>query len=459
MTLRNKLLLAFSFVAFIPLVGGAIGIYAHKRAVSQAQGFRELAQAASQLMVAAEAVQTEISHDQAGAGETPRLRENLSTIKKLAPRFGLPESILLPFSSDPTGRQENSRQTAADQLVAATARQIDLTLDAQTATFLSTSRRHAQILQLGTLLGIVVGICFGVFTSIVVTRHVREIATRIWHDTSQVAASASSVAHSSRQLASASSHQAASLEETSATLIQINGIVRTNADHARDAQAISQENRGAAENNVREVANLQVAMRDVSAASANIAKIVHSIDEIAFQTNILALNAAVEAARAGASGAGFAVVAEEVRSLAQRSALAAQETAAKIEDAQHKSSRGAELAAHIGQLLRSAMEGTDRVDGIIARIAGASVEQAKGLEQAVNAVGQIDQMTQRNSVSAEQASLVATHLDEEVGRMRQQLSVLIDGREIAAAQDGLNPAAATTLPPGQEPLIPLGHGT
>lgn len=103
------------------------------------------------------------------------------------------------------------------------------------------------------------------------------------------------------------------------------------------------------------------------------------------------------------------------------------ETITKTEDALRTSSRGAELAAHLGQLLRSAMEGTDRVDGIIARTAGPSVEQA------VNAVGQIDQMTQRNSVSAEQASLVATHLDEEVGRMRQPLSVLIDGREIAAA--------------------------
>ena len=134
-----------------------------------------------------------------------------------------------------------------------------------------------------------------------------------------------------------------------------------------------------------EIADLQTAMHEMISANANIAKIVQSIDEIAYQTNILALNAAVEAARAGESGSGFAVVADEVRNLAQRSAVAARETGVKIEDALNKSRRGGEIAARVEQSLRRIIADNRRVDLIVEQIAAASAEQAKGLDLADDA--------------------------------------------------------------------------
>jgi hypothetical protein len=322
-------------------------------------------------------------------------------------------------------------------------RETELRLQTAEKSFATRSHWLETAMGIGTLVGIALGIGFGVVTSIAVTRHLRGLANRIWQDTAQVAHSATQVAMSSRDLAAASSQQAASLEETSASLTQVNSIVRTNADHARDARAISRENRSAAERSAREVGELQTAMQGMSAASANISKIVHSIDEIAFQTNLLALNAAVEAARAGEAGAGFAVVAEEVRNLAQRSAQAARETTEKIDDAMTRSTLGAEIAARVEQLLRTSMKETQRVDDLIARIAEASVEQAKGLDQAVQAMGRIDQLTQSNTISADQTAAVAEQLDRETAAMRRHLSGLMDAADASARAASM---------PGGEPV-------
>ena len=365
MSLRSKLILAFSMVALVPLVGGAIGLYAHRHAVRHAEQLGEQA---------------------------------ADTLRQLA-------------AAQP-GSAESLRDASAR-------------LQAEELAFARRSRWLETAMGVGTLIGITLGVGFGIITSFAVTRHIRDLANRIWRDTTQVARSATQVATSSRDLATASSQQAASLEETSASLTEVNSIVRTNADHARDAQTISRENRSAAERSAREVGELQTAMKEMSAASANIAKIIHSIDEIAFQTNILALNAAVEAARAGEAGAGFAVVAEEVRNLAQRSAQAAKETTEKIEHAMTKSTHGAGIAARVEQLLRASMQQTQRVDDIIARIAEASVEQAKGLDQAVQSMGRIDLLTQSNTASAEQTAAVAQQLDRETSVMRRHLSGLM----------------------------------
>ena len=156
----------------------------------------------------------------------------------------------------------------------------------------------------------------------------------------------------SQTLASGASEQAASVEETSASLEEISSMIRSTADNAEKAKALAGEAHAVAQTGSRTMVEMTQAMAAIDTSSAEVAKIVKNIDEIAFQTNILALNAAVEAARAGEAGAGFAVVADEVRSLAQRSAAAAKETADKIEAAIASSRNGSQLQPRSGSRSR-----------------------------------------------------------------------------------------------------------
>jgi methyl-accepting chemotaxis protein len=167
------------------------------------------------------------------------------------------------------------------------------------------------------------------------------------------------------------------------------------------------------------------AMDDIKASSAEIAKIIKTIDEIAFQTNILALNAAVEAARAGEAGAGFAVVADEVRSLAQRSATASRESSAKIEQAIGKSQQGVAICTAVAESLTAILGRSREVDDLVAEIATASVEQDQGIQQIATAITQMDQVVQTNAASAEETASAAEELSAQslelqnaVGEMR-----------------------------------------
>jgi methyl-accepting chemotaxis protein len=173
---------------------------------------------------------------------------------------------------------------------------------------------------------------------------------------------------------------------------------------------------------------MTVAMQSIETASLDVSKIVKSIDEIAFQTNILALNAAVEAARAGEAGAGFAVVAEEVRSLAQRSAAAARETADKIEAAITNSQRGSRSCGNVGESLEQIVDRVAAADVLVAEIAAAAREQAQGIRQVGVAMTQMDRVTQGNAASAEQSSSAAEELANQAQLLQdnvEQLQTLI----------------------------------
>jgi methyl-accepting chemotaxis protein len=240
---------------------------------------------------------------------------------------------------------------------------------------------------------------------------VREVAD-------QVAAASQQLRSMSERLAAGTQEQAASLEETAASLEEMTGTVRQTADHARQASQLALGAHEAAERGGQVVREAVDAMSEIHRAAGRVGAIIAAIDEIAFQTNLLALNAAVEAARAGEQGRSFAVVATEVRSLAQRSATAAREIKTLIEDSVGKAERGVVLANRSGQALDEIVAAVKRTADLIAEIAAAGQEEAAGIEQVNKAVGQMDRVVQAAAAQTEELASAAQLLAARADRLR-----------------------------------------
>ncbi|MCX6955063.1 MAG: methyl-accepting chemotaxis protein [Verrucomicrobia bacterium] len=304
------------------------------------------------------------------------------------------------------------------------------------------------LIGLGLAIALAVGLGLGYAiirsTNLVLNR----VSAQLAEGSAQVTSAAAEVSTASQTLASGASEQASSLEETSASLEEISSMTKRNAQSAGDAKTFANQTRTAAETGAADMTAMTTAMDAIKSSSDNIAKIIKTIDEIAFQTNILALNAAVEAARAGEAGMGFAVVAEEVRSLAQRSAQAAKETAEKIEDSIQKSGRGVELSAKVAGSLSLIVEKARQVDTLIAGIATASSEQTQGISQVLTAVTQMDSVTQGTAATAEESAAAAEALNAQARSLDEavsELQRLVGGTAATAGQ----PAAATTTAPAK----------
>ena len=295
-----------------------------------------------------------------------------------------------------------------------------------------------------TIIGVGGALALALLTGFVIVRGVnrRLVAASETLETgaSQVAGAAAQVSASSQALATGSSEQAASLEESSASLEEMSSMIKRNADNTRQARELSGQTRASTEAGAGRVDEMHKAMNEIKASSDDIAKIIKTIDEIAFQTNILALNAAVEAARAGEAGAGFSVVAEEVRSLAQRSATAARDTAGKIESAIQKSRQGVTIASDVSQSLADILDTARRMDAVIAGIAEASAEQSQGIEQVNTAIGRMDKVTQANAGNAEETAAAAEELNAQSLTLREAVA---DLRRLIG---GAGTPAPTTLP-------------
>jgi methyl-accepting chemotaxis protein len=251
-----------------------------------------------------------------------------------------------------------------------------------------------------------------------------DLAANLDRGSLQTASAARQVSMASNQLSSGSSEQASSVEETSSALEEMSSMIRATADNAQKAKSLASEARSEAETGTGIMDEMMQAMKAIDTSSAEVAKIVKNIDEIAFQTNILALNAAVEAARAGEAGAGFAVVADEVRSLAQRSAAAAKETAEKIEAAIANSRSGSICSTKVGESLKLIAEKVSSTDSLVADIATAASEQAQGIQQVNNAMSQMDKVTQGNAASAEESASAAEELDSQAETMKDLVGEL-----------------------------------
>ena len=240
----------------------------------------------------------------------------------------------------------------------------------------------------------------------------------------QTSSAARQVATASQNLAAGASEQAAAIEQTSTSLEEMSTMIRTTAENSQKAKGLASDARTVAGTGLGNMQAMSEAMNEIGVASAEVAKIVKNIDEIAFQTNILALNAAVEAARAGEAGAGFAVVADEVRSLAQRSAAAARETAAKIEAAIASAKRGSDRSSEVARSLKEITDKVVATDLLVAEIATAAGEQSQGVTQVNLAIAQMDKIAQSNAASAEQSASAADELDAQAEAMKDTVAKL-----------------------------------
>lgn len=247
----------------------------------------------------------------------------------------------------------------------------------------------------------------------------------LYEGSETVTHAASNVSSISAKLSAAGASQAASVEETSASLEEIRSMVQKNSEHATSARTLAREAFQAATEGEKGMTELSKAMDEIKASSDKIARILKSIEEIAFQTNLLALNAAVEAARAGEAGLGFAVVADEVRNLAHRASAAAQETAQSIEESLRRSEHGVITTRHVAAGLHHIVEKVGRVDELVEQIASASSEQSRGVAQVNGAMGEIDRSAQATAAEADQSALAAQRLDEQARALRTAVDDLV----------------------------------
>jgi methyl-accepting chemotaxis protein/carbonic anhydrase len=266
---------------------------------------------------------------------------------------------------------------------------------------------------------VVLGIFMAWLISASIVAPLRDISQTLASGAEQTSAASTQVSSASQTLAQGASEQAASLEETSSSLEEIASMIKRNADNAQQAKAAATQARESADGGSGQMQAMISAMDAIKDASQDITKILKTIDEIAFQTNILALNAAVEAARAGEAGAGFAVVAEEVRSLAQRCAAAAKETAVKIDDSVVKSQQGVNISGEVAKNFATIQERIRQLDVLVAEIATASQQQSTGIVQVNTAVSQMDQVTQSNAGSAEESASAAEELNAQAISLKE----------------------------------------
>ncbi|MEO7424856.1 MAG: methyl-accepting chemotaxis protein [Fibrobacteria bacterium] len=277
---------------------------------------------------------------------------------------------------------------------------------------------------LGLILAIAVGAALGIFLSRSIAGALNKVIASLTEGSEQVSSASTQVSQSSQQMAEGASQQASSLEETSASLEELSSMTKQNSDNARQANTMAGDTRQALEKSREAMTRMSTAIGQIKNASDQTAKIVKTIDEIAFQTNLLALNAAVEAARAGDAGKGFAVVAEEVRNLAQRSAEAAKNTSSLIEQSQKSADNGVAVSGEVAGILTHIVESVNKLSQLIGEVSSASQEQSKGIQQIGTAVTEMDKLTQSNAANAEESASASEELSAQASELKDMVNVL-----------------------------------
>jgi len=298
------------------------------------------------------------------------------------------------------------------------------------------------------------GLAFFMVRSI--TGPIYRIVEGLTNGSQQVSSAAKQVSTGSQSLAEGTSAQAAALEETSASLVEISEMTHKNADNAKQTESLMQDANLIISQANTAMTHLTQSMKDITHASEETSKIIKTIDSISFQTNLLALNAAVEAARAGEAGAGFAVVANEVKNLAMRTAEANKSTAVLIENTTQKVKDGTTLVENANSAFMQVVESSTAVKKLVGEITRASHDQAQRLEQINIAVGKMNDVVQQNSANAEESASAS----EEMSAQAEQMNEHIDRLVVIAGQGTLTPVKFSTPAwrpsPNRKPVVTSG---
>ena len=302
------------------------------------------------------------------------------------------------------------------------------------------------------LMGILLAVFVGYSIRTRLTGPLNKIMGGLTSDAEELSSVSGRLAETSSALSAGAGDQAASLEESAAAIEEMSSMTKRNADSSKQANHLMSDNAGQVKEGFEAVGRMATAMDDINRASAEISRIIKTIEDIAFQTNILALNAAVEAARAGEAGQGFAVVADEVRNLAQRSAQASKDTTVLIENTIRSIDAGMAIARDIEDRFDKLTSSTVKVSQMIDDIDGATNEQAQGMSQLSSSVSQIDKIANDNAINATEA---ATASDDLSHRAESLLSAVDDlGQIIGRRANGRGQAKTEIKGSGAQRLLP-----
>jgi len=252
--------------------------------------------------------------------------------------------------------------------------------------------------------------------------NLNEMFVEIHDSTRQVSAGSKQVADGAQSLAQGATEQAASIEQLSSSISEVADRTKANAMTADKTSRLSDTIKQNAEKGSRQMGEMITAVEEINEASKSISKIIKTIDDIAFQTNILALNAAVEAARAGQHGKGFAVVAEEVRNLASKSAEAARDTGNMIQNSMAKAELGSRIAGETANSLNDIVSGINESSQLVVEIARSSEEQSMAISQINTGIDQVAQVVQQNSATAEESAAASEEMSGQSDTLQQLIS-------------------------------------
>lgn len=285
----------------------------------------------------------------------------------------------------------------------------------------------------------VIGMIGGCLVMLVATgailRPLTHLLEELGRDMGRVKTAARQFSAASQEIAIGAAQQASSIEETSASLEEVASKSRGNVEHSNKANRLAIETSQAATEGRDGLARMLEAIERIQSSSESTAKVLRTIDDLAFQTKILALNASVEAARAGEAGKGFAVVAGEVRSLAQHSAEEAQNTAALLELARRNANHGVEVAGEVRAILDRIIEEIEKASDLTQEVSQASERQAVEIQQITSAVARIDRITQSNAASSEHTAAAS----QELSALAQELGDVVHQLVSALGRNGAPP--------------------